>query len=46
MKAMADDAAIIVNVRIETAAIGKPSNRKSIGCLEAVAYGTALVVET
>jgi len=45
MKAMADGAAVIVNVRIETAAIGKQSNRKSIGCLEAVAYGTALVVE-
>ena len=45
MKAMAGDATVIVNVRIETAAIGKQSRRKSIGCLEAMAYGTALIVE-
>ena len=45
MKEMAGDATVIVNVRIETAAIGKQSKRKNIGCLEAVAYGTALTVE-
>jgi len=45
MKEMAGDATVIVNVRIETAAIGKQSRRKSIGCLEAVAYGTALTME-
>jgi len=42
MKEMAGDADIIVNVRIETAAIGKQSQRKNIACLEAIAYGTAL----
>ncbi len=45
MKEMAGDATVIVNVRIETSAIGKQSNRKNIGCLEAMAYGTALTVE-
>ena len=45
MKVMAGDASIIVNVRIETSAVGKQSKRKNIGCLEAVAYGTALTVE-
>lgn len=45
MKAMAGNATVIVNVRIETSAIGKQSKRKNIGCLEAVAYGTALTVE-
>jgi len=45
MKAMAGDAAVIVNVRIETAAIGRQSRRRSITCLEVIAYGTALTVE-
>jgi len=45
MKAMAGDATVIVNVRIETATIGRQSRRKSTACLEAVAYGTALTVE-
>lgn len=45
MKAMAGDATVIVNVRIETSAIGKQSGRKTISCLEVVAYGTALTVE-
>jgi uncharacterized protein YbjQ (UPF0145 family) len=45
MKEMAGEATVIVNVRIETAAIGKQSKRKNIGCLEAMAYGTALIVE-
>ena len=45
MKEMAGDSTVIVNVRIETSAIGKQSKRKNIGCLEAMAYGTALTVE-
>jgi uncharacterized protein YbjQ (UPF0145 family) len=45
MKEMAQGATVIVNVRIETAAVGKKANKKSIGCLEAVAYGTALTLE-
>ncbi|MFO7714766.1 YbjQ family protein [Desulfosarcina sp.] len=45
MKDMAGDATVIVNVRIETSAIGKQSNRSNIGCLEAMAYGTALTLE-
>lgn len=45
MKEMAGDATVIVNVRIETSAVGKQSKRKNIGCLEAMAYGTALTVE-
>jgi uncharacterized protein YbjQ (UPF0145 family) len=45
MKAMAGDATVIVNVRIETSSIGRQSRRKSIACLEAMAYGTALTVE-
>ncbi|MEE4111985.1 MAG: heavy metal-binding domain-containing protein [Desulfobacteraceae bacterium] len=45
MKAMAGNATVIVNVRIETSAIGNQSQRKNIGCLEAMAYGTALTVE-
>ena len=45
MKEMAGDATVIVNVRIETSAVGKQSRRKNIGCLEAVAYGTALTME-
>ncbi len=45
MKEMAGDATLIVNVRIETSAIGKQSKRKNIGCLEAMAYGTAITLE-
>jgi uncharacterized protein YbjQ (UPF0145 family) len=45
MKAMAGDATVIVNVRIETATVGRQSKRKNVACLEAVAYGTALTVE-
>ena len=45
MKAMAGDAAVIVNVRIETAAVGKQANKKSVGCLEAIAYGTAITLK-
>ncbi len=45
MKEMAPDAAMIINVRIETATIGKKANKKGVGCLEAIAYGTAIVLE-
>jgi len=46
MKAAAGDAAMITNVRIETSAIGKSRRRKStVGCLEVLAYGTAIYLE-
>jgi len=45
MKEQAPDAAIIVNVRIETSAIGKYSARRNVSCLEALAYGTAIILE-
>ncbi len=46
MKESAPDASIIVNVRIETATIGRNRRGKQrISCLETVAYGTALTLE-
>ena len=45
MKAMAPDATIIINVRIETSTIGRKSHKKSVACLEAFAYGTAIYLE-
>ena len=45
MKEMAVDATVIINVRIETASIGRKANKKGVGCLEAIAYGTALTLE-
>ena len=45
MKEMAGGATVIVNVRIETSTIGKRANNKGVGCLEAMAYGTALTIE-
>ena len=42
MKEMAADADVIVNMRIETASVGKQANKKGVGCLEAIAYGTAI----
>ncbi len=42
MREEATGAGIIVNVRIETAAIGRRANKKGVGCVEAIAYGTAL----
>ena len=45
MKEMATGATVIVNVRIETATIGRKSNKSAVGCLEALAYGTALIIE-
>lgn len=34
---------IIINIRVETSTIGKNTHKKSVGCVEALAYGTALV---
>ncbi len=45
MKEMAGGATVIVNVRIETSAIGRNAH-KSMGCIEAIAYGTAVSLET
>ena len=36
---------IIVNVRIETSTIGRNANKRGVGCLEAIAYGTALTMD-
>ncbi len=45
MKEKVPEAAIIVNVRIETSAIGKYSRKRNVSCLEALAYGTAITLE-
>ena len=45
MKEMAGDATMIVNVRIETATIGRKAHKRSVGCLEAIAYGTAITAK-
>ena len=45
MKEMAGDASVIVNVRIETSTIARKANKEGVGCLEAIAYGTALTLE-
>ncbi len=44
MKESAPTATAIVNVRIETASIGRRANKKGVGCVEAIAYGTALTL--
>jgi uncharacterized protein YbjQ (UPF0145 family) len=45
-QARAGGAEIIVNLRLETSSIGQNANRrKSIGSIEAIAYGTALVMK-
>ena len=45
MKATAADADLILNTRIETSTIGKSANqRKIIGSVEAIAYGTAVTL--
>ena len=36
---------MIVNVRIETATVGKNAHKKGVGCVEALAYGTALTIK-
>lgn len=44
-KAMAGGANLVVNLRLETAAIGNSANsRKSIGSVEVIAYGTAVAL--
>lgn len=43
MKETAKDAHIIINTRIETSTIGKNDQRKSVGCSEVLAYGTAII---
>jgi uncharacterized protein YbjQ (UPF0145 family) len=45
MKEMAPQATMIVNVRIETATVGRKANKKGVGCLEALAYGTAVTLK-
>lgn len=45
MKENAQAASVIVNVRIETSGISKSTSRRSVGCLEAIAYGTALTMK-
>jgi uncharacterized protein YbjQ (UPF0145 family) len=45
MKEAAGEATVIVNLRIETATIGKNAHKKGVGCLEAIAYGTALTLK-
>lgn len=43
MKEMAKEADVILNLRIETCSIGKSAyNRRTIGSIEAIAYGTAV----
>jgi uncharacterized protein YbjQ (UPF0145 family) len=44
MRESAPDATAIVNVRLETASIGRRANKKGVGCVEAIAYGTALTL--
>lgn len=34
---------IIINVRVETSAIGRNTHQRSVGCVEALAYGTAMI---
>ncbi len=46
MKEMAKGANIILNLRIETSAIGQSANRRqALGSVEAIAYGTAVTLK-
>lgn len=45
MKEEAPEAAMIVNLRIETSAIGKYRRKRNVSCLEALAYGTAVILK-
>jgi len=45
MKEKAPQASIIINVRIETSAIGRNQRKRSVSCVEALAYGTAIFVD-
>ena len=42
MKQNADGADIILNVRVETSAIGESTGKKAVSSVEAIAYGTAV----
>lgn len=42
MKEKCPDASQIINLRIETASISKHARKGTIGCVEVLAYGTAL----
>jgi len=44
MKEAAQGSDMIVNVRVETSSIGQSANKKSVGSIEVVAYGTALTL--
>ena len=44
MKEEAGDVDMIVNVRLETTNISKTKRKKSMGSVEAIAYGTAITV--
>ncbi|WP_462326229.1 YbjQ family protein [Desulfobaculum sp.] len=44
MKEQAQTADMIINVRVETSSISKGRSNKAVGCIEAVAYGTAVVL--
>ncbi len=46
MKESAGNASVIVNVRIETSTIGKSKRKQKSTSVEALAYGTALTIET
>ena len=48
MKEQAPDASIIINMRLETSTIGGNANNKkgSMGCVEVMAYGTALTLKS
>ncbi|MFZ5573084.1 MAG: YbjQ family protein [Thermodesulfobacteriota bacterium] len=45
MKEAAGDAAIIVNVRLETSTIGQSGRKQKSTCVEVLAYGTALTLQ-
>jgi len=45
MKEQAPDASIIINVRLETSSISGNTN-SGMGCVEAIAYGTALTLKS
>jgi len=44
MKEMNPQASLIINSRIETASISKNTRKGSVGSIEALAYGTAIVI--
>lgn len=43
MKEQCPDASQIINLRIETSSISKNDRKGTVGCVEALAYGTALI---